>query len=173
VALGLIPFLGPLSKAKKAGKALKVAKTAGRIASAKVKEKVEVKLREPPPAEGVRGYERGRDFERMNSRLRDLDQEGRTVHTPHPERNPQNTRDFRQDRIEGAQRHLRSNPEKLRRYLDRVDRSDVDHVHPLGLGGQDIRSNMTFRESGANRSMGTQTGAQTRNHPAGTRVHFD
>jgi hypothetical protein len=54
VALGLIPFLGPLSKAKKAGKTLKVAKTAGRIASGRAKEKVEVKLREPPPAEGMR-----------------------------------------------------------------------------------------------------------------------
>jgi hypothetical protein len=48
VALGLIPFLGPLSKAKKAGKTLKVAKTAGRLASGKVKDKVEVKLRKPP-----------------------------------------------------------------------------------------------------------------------------
>jgi hypothetical protein len=164
-------FLGGFSKV---GRAANFAENVINAAARRAMGRVEVRLREPRHIpEGARAYERGRDFGRMRNRLRDLDQEGRTIHTPHPERNPQNTRNFKRNRIERAQRYLRNNPEKLRRYLDRVDHSDVDHVHPLGLGGQDTRGNMVFRESGANRSVGAQTGAQTRGRPAGTRVHFD
>jgi hypothetical protein len=170
VALGLIPFLGPLSKARKAGKTLKVAKTAGRIASAKVKEKVEVKLRQPPPAEGERRTERIRDTERMLRDRNRFAERGEARVTHGVQGDPRVRMEYRTSRSERGERFYADNPEMLQRFRGRVSRSDVDHRLDLQLGGQDIRSNMVFRESGVNRSFGSQTQHQTQGLTEGTRI---
>jgi hypothetical protein len=186
VALGLIPFLGPLSKAKKAGKTLKVAKTASRLASAKAKEKVEVKLREPPPAEGPRVPGEGGDL-----RLRDA------PNARHPQHMERKARDLRREAEQGIARKTtqprdtrgRTAREEFRREVERgIDRfhsdpearellrgelrlRDIDHRLDRQLGGSDIRSNFRTLDRSVNRSAGRQVQHQMRDWPEGTRVH--
>jgi TolA-binding protein len=163
-------FLGGLSKVGKA------AGFAGRVikaAAQKVVGKVEVKLREPPPAEGERGAERIRDFGRKQGRLREQSEQGQNeIPRDIPRRNPNEKRKWKRDLLERGKRFY-SDPRNFERFEGRAERADVDHRHELQLGGQDIRNNFTLTESGVNRSVGAQIRGQTRGRPPGTRVDFE
>jgi hypothetical protein len=155
-----------LEKAKKAGNVPKVIKAAAKKAVGKV----EVKLREPPPAEGMRGYERRRDTERMIRDRNRFAERDEAIPTRDVRGDPRIRMEYRKSRSERGERFYADNPEMLQRFRGRVSRSDVDHRLDLQLGGQDIRSNMVFRESGVNRSFGSQIRHQTQGLPEGTRI---
>jgi hypothetical protein len=159
-------FLGGLSKVGKAADfASQVIKAAAR--------KVVVKLREPPPAEGARGYERERDFAKAQRIQQNLSERGlNRIPRDIPKRNPNETRKWKRDLLERGRRFY-SDPRDFERFEGRAQRADVDHRHELQLGGQDIHGNFTLTESGVNRSIGAQIRGQTRGHPPGTRVDFE
>jgi hypothetical protein len=160
--MALAPFIGPASKAGKAVKA------AAKIATRTVK----VKLKEPRPAEGERGVERTHDFRQKQDYLHRASEQERTRATSDLHRDPNLTRGFRREANDTVRRYVKD-PEKQKRLLERIKRSDVDHKVDLRVGGQDIRSNLTFTERGANRSAGAQIGNQTRDVPDGTPIHFE
>jgi hypothetical protein len=162
--MALAPFIGPASKAGKAVKA--TAKIATRT--------VKGKLKEPRPAEGERGFERRRDFDRMNNDQQRLSEQGQNRVTHNVQRSPNEARNrarYKKDALERGKRFY-SDPTKCERFERRVERADVDHRHELQLGGQDIRSNYILRERGANRSVGAQIQGQTKDVPNGTPVDF-
>jgi hypothetical protein len=177
-------FLGGLSKVGKA------AGFAGRVikaAAQKVVRKVEVKLREPPPAEGMRVPGEGGDLrlrdapnarhpQHMERKARDLRQEAeqgiaRKTTQPRDPRGRAAGKEFRRE-VEGRiDRLYENNPEARASAREELRLRDIDHRLDIQLGGSDIRSNFRTLDRSVNRSAGRQVQHQTRDWPEGTRVH--
>jgi hypothetical protein len=159
-------FLGGFSRASKAAS---FAENVINAAARRAMGRVEVRLREPPPASGERGVERNRDAERMARDRNRFAERGEARVTRDVQRDSALGRQYRRD-ISGRGNRFFSDPEMRARFQRRVDRADVDHRLDLQLGGQDTRSNLILRESGVNRSFGRQIQHQIQNLPEGTRI---
>jgi hypothetical protein len=163
-------FLGGLSKVgKAAGFASQVIKTAAKRAVGKV----EVKMREPRHIPEDQRGEINHHRERDRGHFSRAEAEGSGLHyTPnHPPRNPRLTSEFRQETHDAVDRLHSGNMEVRNHLHNRINHSDVDHRIPLGLGGNDIRNNLTFKNRILNRSEGGQLGNQLRGAQEGAQVH--
>jgi hypothetical protein len=86
-------------------------------------------------------------------------------------RDPKVREEFKRCFEDTLERYVR-NPRDRQQIRDHRSRCDVDHKIDLQLGGQDIRSNLTFTNKTVNRSEGAQVGSQLRNVPNGTPIDF-
>ncbi len=111
-------------------------------------------------------------FDKKFEALQALAEEGKLVKTTPGVRDQSVITVYRREmNMKIQQQWGERNPEFATRATERFGKyMDVDHIHELQLGGQDIRSNLQMLDQGVNRSFGAQVRHQLGKLPDGTKI---